>query len=160
MEIKIICRRGFRLQTTQIFAIPRCHFAEDGYEMSIVLKGMCWLLFCPLDLEFCHVLIAVAVLVCLGPYYSNKPDETYPDANPKEAKTNINRPVLSNGKTYYSKDEQRSPKHHLCDSQPTQSSFSVNHDCDQIGDKSNIQSDAEKFKASKSLSGQPEGIWL
>ena len=105
MEIKIICRRGFRLQTTQIFAIPRCHFAEDGYEMSIVLKGMCWLLFCPLDLVFCHVLIAVAVLVCLGPYYSNKPDETYPDANPKEATTNIQRPVSSNGKTYESKDE-------------------------------------------------------
>ena len=84
MEIKIICRRGFRLQTTQIFAIPRCYFAEDGYEMSIVLKGI---LFCPLDLEFCHVLIAVAVLVCLGSYYSNKPDETYPDANPVEAKT-------------------------------------------------------------------------
>ena len=67
--------------------------------MSIVLKGMCWLLFCPLDLVFCHVLIAVAVLVCLGPYYSNKPDETYPDANP-DAKTNIRSPVLSIVTTY------------------------------------------------------------
>ena len=30
MEIKIICRRGFDSQTTQIVVISRCCFAEDG----------------------------------------------------------------------------------------------------------------------------------
>ena len=30
MEIKIICRRGFGLQTTQIVVISRCCFAWDG----------------------------------------------------------------------------------------------------------------------------------
>ena len=30
MEIKIICRRGFGSQTTQIVVILRCCFAEDG----------------------------------------------------------------------------------------------------------------------------------
>ena len=30
MEIKIIYRRGFGSQTTQIVEISRCRFAEDG----------------------------------------------------------------------------------------------------------------------------------
>ena len=42
MEIKIICRRGFGSQTTQIVVISRCCFAYDGWEMYKVLKRMCW----------------------------------------------------------------------------------------------------------------------
>ena len=41
MEIKIICRRGFRLQTSQILVISRSCFAEDNNEMYTVLKRTC-----------------------------------------------------------------------------------------------------------------------
>ena len=42
MEIKIICRRGFGLQTTQFVVISRCCFAWDGYEMYKIFKRTCW----------------------------------------------------------------------------------------------------------------------
>ena len=80
-------------------------------------------------------------------FYSKKLDETYPDANP-DAKTDVRSPVCSEEKTCYSKDEHQSPKYHLCVGQPSQSSCSVHHDCNQIGEKSNIRSYAKKFKAS------------
>ena len=63
MEIKIICRRGFGSQTTQIVVISRCCFAEDGQESTKFLYARAELLFCQLDLLFFHVL--VAVVVCL-----------------------------------------------------------------------------------------------
>ena len=40
-EIKLICRRGFPSQTTQILAILRCWFADDGQEMYKNLKRTC-----------------------------------------------------------------------------------------------------------------------
>ena len=60
MEIKIICRRGFRLQTSQILVISRSSFAEDDNEMYTVLT-----LFCPLYLSLSHVVVAATVLVYL-----------------------------------------------------------------------------------------------
>ena len=42
MEIKRICRRGFRSQTTQIAVISLCCFVENGWEMYKVLKCTCW----------------------------------------------------------------------------------------------------------------------
>ena len=42
MEINIICRRGFGLQTTQFVVISRCCFAWDGYEMYKIFKRTCW----------------------------------------------------------------------------------------------------------------------
>ena len=41
MEIKIIFRRGFRSQTSQILVISRSCFAEDDNEMYTVLKHTC-----------------------------------------------------------------------------------------------------------------------
>ena len=91
-------------------------------------------------------------------FYSKKLDETYPDANP-DAKTDVRSPVCSEEKTCYSKDEHQSPKYHLCVGQPSQSSCSVHHDCNQIGEKSNIRSYAKKFKASKYFLSNIS-IWL
>ena len=48
MEIKIICRRGFGSQTTQIVVISRCCFAWDGQEMYKVLKRTCWAIVLPI----------------------------------------------------------------------------------------------------------------
>ena len=48
MEIKIICRRGFRLQTSQILVISRSCFAEDDNEMYTVLKRTCWTIVLPI----------------------------------------------------------------------------------------------------------------
>ena len=45
MEIKIIGRRGFGSQTTQIVVISRYRFAQDGLEMYKVLKHTCWAIF-------------------------------------------------------------------------------------------------------------------
>ena len=45
MEIKIIGRRGFGSQTTQIVVISRYRFAQDGLEMNKVLKRTCWAIF-------------------------------------------------------------------------------------------------------------------
>ena len=56
MEIKIICRRGFGSQTTQIVGISRCCFAWNARAE---------LLFYQLDLLFLHVLVSVAVVVSL-----------------------------------------------------------------------------------------------
>ena len=78
-------------------------------------------------------------------FYSKKLDETYPDANP-DAKTDVRSPVCSEEKTCYSKDEHQSPKYHLCVGQPSQSSCSVHHDCNQIGEKSNIRSYAKNSR--------------
>ena len=48
MEIKIICRRGFGSQTTQIVGISRCCFAWDGQEMDKVLKRTRWAIVLPI----------------------------------------------------------------------------------------------------------------
>ena len=48
MEIKIIFRRGFGSQTTQIVVISRCCFAWDGQEMYKVLKRTCWAIVLPI----------------------------------------------------------------------------------------------------------------
>ena len=106
---------------------------------------------------FCHVLVAVAVVLFLRSLLFEQLDETYPNANP-DAKTNVRSPVYSGENRCYSKDEHQSPKHHLCNGQSSQSSCSVHHGCDQTGDKSKIRSDAEIVKASKSVPWQPEGI--
>ena len=39
---KIICRRSFLSQTTQILMISSWYFAEDGYEIYNALKRTCW----------------------------------------------------------------------------------------------------------------------
>ena len=41
MKMKIICRRGFGLQTTQIVVISRCCFAWDSLEMYNVVLSYC-----------------------------------------------------------------------------------------------------------------------
>ena len=48
MEIKIIGRRGFGSQTTQIMVISRYRFAQDGLEMYKVLKHTCWAIVLPI----------------------------------------------------------------------------------------------------------------
>ena len=73
--------------------------------------------------------------------------------------TDVRSLVCSEENTCYSKDEHQSPKYHLCVGQPSQSSCSVHHDCNQIGEKSNIRSYAKKFKASKYFLSNIS-IWL
>ena len=65
MEIKIICRRGFGLQTTQFVVISRCFFAWEAEKCIKFSNARAALLFCQLNLLFFHVLVAVAVVVCL-----------------------------------------------------------------------------------------------
>ena len=67
--------KSFCSQTTQILVISCCCFAENGYKMNKVQRtaAKCTkfensrveLLFRLLDLVFCHVLVAVFVVVCL-----------------------------------------------------------------------------------------------
>ena len=81
-----------------------------------------------------------------------------PDANPDAKPTYVVQSEVKKN-TCYSKDEHQSPKYHLCVGQPSQSSCSVHHDCNQIGEKSNIRSYAKKFKASKYFLSNIS-IWL
>ena len=58
---------GFRRLYKQILVISRSCFAEEGNEIHTFFKenARAELRFCSLVLLFCHLLIAVAVMICL-----------------------------------------------------------------------------------------------
>ena len=60
------------LQKTLNLVISRCCFADDGKEMYKNIKRTRSDCFCSLNLLFCDVLVAVAVVVAKAPYYMKR----------------------------------------------------------------------------------------
>lgn len=62
MKTYLICRRRFRFWLSEFCLITLLFCRRKGAKFS---KSRAELLFCPLDVLFCNVLVAIAVVVCL-----------------------------------------------------------------------------------------------